>query len=81
MSHARKAILADWPVHRPADWVQWVNQPIGSQEFEKLETSETVGRPFGDDSWTACTAARAGRMDAIRNEGRPREVEKGRKER
>jgi len=39
--------LADWPIGRQSNWVEWVNQPETEQELESLRKSVQRGRPFG----------------------------------
>ncbi|HEX4124700.1 MAG TPA: hypothetical protein VHY37_08240 [Tepidisphaeraceae bacterium] len=58
---AKQAIpLSDWPVPRPADWVQWVNEPQTRAEVERLRNCIAKGRPFGDDRWQAQTTVALG---------------------
>ena len=42
-----KAILSDWPIARPADWVRLVNQPVTDKEAADIRTSIARNRPFG----------------------------------
>jgi putative transposase len=67
-----KAILCDWPVDRPGNWIQWMNKPIAARELERLEISERRSRPYGNDDWVIRTAKRLGLGHTIRREGRPR---------
>jgi putative transposase len=64
--------LADWPVARPADWVDFVNEPHGEAELEALRRSVARGCPFGDDEWQAETVKELGLEHTMRNRGRPR---------
>ena len=66
-----REILAEWPVERPADWVERVNTPLGAQELKRLHLSVLRSRPFGTDAWTDRTARRLGLEHTLRPEGRP----------
>ena len=44
-------MLSNWPVERPADWVEFVNEPQTVEELEALRRSVNRGCPFGDDQW------------------------------
>src|SRR3990172_1855736 len=50
-------ILSDWPILRPADWIEHVNQPQTEAELEALRSAVRRGTPFGDDPWRRETAA------------------------
>jgi putative transposase len=66
-----REILADWPIGRPADWVERVNTPLSAGELKRLRLSVVRGRPFGEDSWADRTARRLGLEHTLRPEGRP----------
>jgi putative transposase len=66
-----REILAEWPIERPADWVERVNAPLSSGELERLRSSVVRGRPFGTDAWSDRTARRLGLEHTLRPEGRP----------
>ncbi len=66
-----RAILAEWPIERPADWAERVNTPLSTREIKHLHSSMQRGRPFGDDLWTDRIARRVGLEHTIRPEGRP----------
>lgn len=69
----RKAgLLTDWPVPRPPDWLELVNQPQTQQELAALRTSIKRGRPFGRAAWVASSAAILGLESTLRPRGRPR---------
>ena len=65
------SFLDDWPMPEPADWLEWVNQPGTVAELEALRRCVRRGRPFGDDAWTAATAARLGLGSSLHPLGRP----------
>jgi putative transposase len=68
----QKALLSDWPVERPRDWVKWVNTPITSKELSRLKTTLERGQPFGSDRWVIQMASRLNLEHTLRREGRPR---------
>jgi putative transposase len=64
--------LADWPVERPSEWLQWVNEPERESELEALRCGTQRGRPFGIEDWVTTTASRLGLESALRQRGRPK---------
>ena len=70
--HGLPAWLCNWPIKRPRDWVDWVNQPQTPAELESLRNSVKRGRPYGSSSWVS-SAAEALRLDGtLKPRGRPR---------
>ena len=67
-----KALLSDWPVDRPRNWVSVVNRPMSAKEHEKIQTCLARNRPFGSETWQTRTANRLDLMPSLRPEGRPR---------
>jgi putative transposase len=72
----RPAMLADWPVPCPRNWIATVNAPQSEAEVEALRQSLLRGTPFGDDKWRERTARRLGLESTLRPPGRPRKSEK-----
>ncbi len=68
----QQAILSDWPVPRPANWLKRVNAPATNEEFDTLRRSLTKSCPFGDPAWRDRTAAKIGLEHTLRNPGRPK---------
>ena len=66
-----QAILSDWPVHRPSNWLEQVNRPVAAAEREAILTSIRRGRPFGNDQWLSRTVAKLNVEHTLRREGRP----------
>jgi putative transposase len=66
-----KAILTDWPVDQPGDWVEHVNAALSTKEKEQFLMSLKRNRPFGSDAWTQRLVNRLGLEHTIRSEGRP----------
>jgi len=65
-------VLTDWPVDRPADWLDYVNTPEGGRELEALRYSVHRGAPYGDDAWRKRVAKESGLEFTLRPPGRPR---------
>jgi putative transposase len=71
--------LSPWPVRRPPDYLQWVNDPQTAAEEQAIRLSITRGRPFGDTDWQARTTKRLGLESAYRPNGRPKKPKPKRK--
>ena len=69
-----KVETAAWPVKRPADWLDLVNEVMPKKELQRLRTSVNRGRPFGTDRWTETMAKRLGLGNTMRGPGRPRKA-------
>ena len=67
--------MPPWPVRRPADYLQWVNEAQTAAQEQAVRLSVTRGRPFGDLDWQARTTGCRGREPAFRPTGRPRKAE------
>jgi putative transposase len=52
--------LAAWPVSRPTDWIELVNQPQTESELGAIRNSVARSRPFGSSEWTRATAKALG---------------------
>jgi putative transposase len=63
------------PVPRPADWLEWVNQPQSEAEVERLRECLRRGSPFGHSPWMVATAERLGLESSLRARGRPRKTQ------
>jgi putative transposase len=71
-----RALLSDWPVERPANWLDLVNRPLTARELGKVPASLSRCRPLGTDRWMASTVQRLHLEHTIRPEGRPRKMER-----
>ncbi|MGO9111112.1 MAG: hypothetical protein ACLP9L_17960 [Thermoguttaceae bacterium] len=49
-------ILCDWPLPRPVDWLEVVNQAQSEAELKALRRCVRRGSPFGSADWSAGTA-------------------------
>ncbi|HZL38132.1 MAG TPA: transposase [Tepidisphaeraceae bacterium] len=73
-SPKERGILSEWPLPRPSNWVQWVNERQTDKELEAIRESLRRGRPFGEPGWQAATAARLGLESTFRERGRPKKA-------
>ena len=64
--------LAEWPIERPAAWLDLVNAPQTEDELAALRRSLVRGRPYGSDEWASRTAALLALSHTLRDPGRPR---------
>lgn len=65
-----RKLIADWPVERPRNWVELVNQPQTAAEMEAIQTATRRGRPLGGGPWVQRVAARHGLQSTLRQRGR-----------
>ena len=65
--------LAPWPLERPRNWLDWVNEPQTEAELEALRCSVQRGRPYGSGTWVRRTAEKLGLDGTMRPRGRPPE--------
>lgn len=68
----QKSLLSEWPMKRPADWLDWVNRPFTPRELDRVQTSLRRDRPLGTESWTKKCVAELGLEATVRPRGRPR---------
>jgi len=69
-----KKLLTPWPVERPSDWVECVNQPLTPAETAAIQQSLRRGRPYGDLHYIEQTAALLRLESTLRSRGRPRKT-------
>ena len=69
-------VLYQWPVARPSNWAQTVNQAISNTGLDAVRRSVNRGTPFGSETWVKTTAARLGLESSVRPRGRPIKDEK-----
>jgi len=43
--------LSPWPMERPQNWIELVNEPHKTSELDDLRSSAQRGRPFGSEDW------------------------------
>ena len=68
-------ILAAWPLPRPANWIELVNQPQTESELTALRNCVNRGTPLGQQGWIESMASRLGLVSTLRRRGRPKKTE------
>ena len=68
------AILTDWPVDRPRDWLRRVNRPQTESETDVLRQCLNRAQPFGNNEWVKRMVARFDLASAFRCRGRPKKT-------
>jgi len=69
---ADQAILSNWPIPRPRQWVAQVNRPQSESELTALRNSVRKGTPFGSTRFARQSATRLQLEHTLRPRGRPR---------
>ena len=67
----RTIALSEWPLPRPANWLDYVNQPLTVSELCDVRQSVERGCPFGTDQWVQNTARHLDLDYTLRTRGRP----------
>jgi putative transposase len=65
-----RALLSEWPLPRPLNWLDYVNKAIPADELASLRNSTRRGAPYGDEVWREATVAAYGLESTIRPRGR-----------
>lgn len=64
--------LCEWPVSRPDNWTEIVEQEQPPAELRELRRAIVQSRPFGAETWAGRTAASIDWRTGMRGRGRPR---------
>ena len=64
-------LLSPWPVPRPRNWAEVVDQALPESERALVKASLERGRPLGDDRWVRDTARQLGLQPTLNPRGRP----------
>ena len=67
------SVLADWPVPRPADWLEIVNRPQSQAELEALRKCANRGSRSETQVLAAATARFLAIEFTLRTRGRPKQ--------
>ncbi|QEH37737.1 Transposase IS200 like protein [Aquisphaera giovannonii] len=70
-------LLSDWPIERPADWVERVNAALSPAEEEAMQRSLRRGCPYGPPGWREEMVERLGLGSTVRPTGRPKKPKIG----
>jgi putative transposase len=69
--HPLRDLLSDWPVDRPARWLETVNLPMIEAEENAVREAIRRDRPLGSEQWIKRTAATLNLEHTLRPRGRP----------
>ena len=67
-----REVLADWPLPRPSNWREVVNQPQTESEIAALRNCVNRSAACGDQQWIAATAKLLRVESTVRPRGRPK---------
>jgi putative transposase len=70
MNGGAEVALASWPVPRPSNWVELVNEPQTEEELGAIRNCVSRGRPYGNRDWSRVTATALGLEHSLRAAGR-----------
>lgn len=65
-------LIDGMPIVLPANWKEYVNQPMTDNELKRLEQSVSRGAPFGSQPWQTGICEQLGLESTVRAKGRPR---------
>ena len=72
-NHTGEEMLDLWPVDRPRDYFQWLNEKEEDAELlHNIRTSVNRGQPFGKSFWVDIMVRKFGLQSTITQRGRPR---------
>jgi putative transposase len=71
LKRQKAPLLADWPVDRPAGWLEIVNENLSEDQTEMIQASITRNRPLGPSAWVSLMAKKLGLSQSLPNRGRP----------
>jgi len=69
---ASRAILCEWPLPMPRQWVATVNKPQTEAEVAAIRKSVKKGTPFGGEKFVSQSAVRLKLEHTLRPRGRPK---------
>lgn len=67
-------LLDEWPIQRPNNWIEIVNEPLSEERLARLRESVQRGRPFGQTDWVQRMAKLLGIDHTLRRHGRPKKA-------
>lgn len=68
---------SEWPVTRPANWVELVNEQLDEAMLERVRQCVVRGRPCGEGPWLERAVEELGLGHTLRSPGRPRRAGEG----
>lgn len=66
-----QAVLCEWPIVIPKDWLQRLNRAENQRELDALRRCANRSQPYGCDEWVGRMTKRFGLESAFRPRGRP----------
>jgi len=73
----QKKLLSIWPVSKPKDYLEWLNQPQTAEEEDAIEMAVVKSSPFGSLSWTETMVKKFNLGQTLRGVGRPKKKNGG----
>ena len=67
----KEGILSPWPLERPGEWTELVNEPLDPVQRQRIKSSLERGRPLGEPQWAQSIARRLGLQFTLNPRGRP----------
>jgi putative transposase len=64
--------LDRWPIEKPTQWTQLVNEPQTESKVEAIRRATQRGFPFGNDEWMSRTLSRFQLETTLKSRDRPR---------
>jgi putative transposase len=61
-----------WPVERPTDWLDWVNEGEPTEQLSAVRKSVTKGQPYGSEPWVERMVTQWNLGATLRERGRPK---------
>lgn len=68
----QRAILAEWPVEMPSDYLKLVNTALETDKEKIIDATIEKSNPFGDNDWVRKVVKKFGLEQTLRRVGRPR---------
>ncbi len=65
-------LASQWPVERPDDWLEIVNEPLTDAELKEIRESIRKGTPLGSLAWKRRVSEKLALGSTMRCGGRPR---------
>jgi putative transposase len=62
----------DWPIARPAQWSDWVNESETTEQLRTVRRSVLKGQPFGSEWWVERMVTQWNLRATLRDRGRPK---------
>jgi putative transposase len=68
----RSVPLHDWPMARPAQWSDWVNESETTEQLRTVRRSVLKGQPYGSEPWVERMVTQWNLGVTMRERGRPK---------